>query len=51
MDYHLHFASIYFFFLFRAAPAAYVSFWARVESELQLQAYITAKARPDPSCI
>ena len=36
-----------YFCLFRAPPAAYRSFWARVESELQLLAYATATATPD----
>ena len=39
----------FFFFLFRAAPAAYRSSWLGVESELQLLAYTTAKATQDPS--
>ena len=41
----------FFFFFFRATPAADESFQARVKSELQLQAYATATARPDPSRI
>ena len=39
----------FFFFLFRAAPAAYGSFQAGVESELQLPAYTIATATPDLS--
>ena len=39
------------FFLFRAAPTAYGSTQARVESEWQLLAYATAKAISDPSHI
>ena len=41
-----------FFFLFRAAPAAYGSSQAReIELELQVLAYSTATAVLDPSCI
>ena len=40
-----------FFFplLFRTAPVAYGGSQARVEWELQLPAYATATAAPDPS--
>ena len=38
-----------FFLLFRAVPVAYGSFQAGVKSELQLLAYATATATPDPS--
>ena len=46
--------SSFFFFcfllfaFFRATPSAYASSQARVESELQLPAYIRATAMPDP---
>ena len=40
-----------YFFLFIAAPEAYGSSQARVESELQLLAYATATAIPDSSSI
>ena len=39
------------FFLFMAAPLAYGNSWARVKSELQLQACITVTAMPYLSCI
>ena len=39
------------FFLFTAAPVAHESSLARVELELQLQAYITAIVTLDLSCI
>ena len=39
----------YFFRLFRAAPVAYRSSQARVESELQLLAYVTATGLQDLS--
>ena len=38
----------FFFFLFRAAPAAYGSSQAEVKSELQLLTYTTAIATQDP---
>ena len=44
--------SFFFFFFFgsfRAAPVAYGSSQARGQLELQLQAYTTATAMPDPS--
>ena len=41
----------FLFCLFRAASAAYGGSQARVESELQLLAYVTATAMPDPSCV
>ena len=37
------------FFFFKAKPVSYESSWTGVESELQLPAYITATAMPDPS--
>ena len=39
------------FFIFRAVPTAYGSSRLAVELELQLLAYVTATATPDPSCI
>ena len=45
----LFFAS--FFCHFRDTPAAYRGSKAGVESELQLSAYATAAAKPDPSWI
>ena len=42
---------LFAFFLFTVTPAAYGSSPARVKSELQLQAYTTATATPDPNCI
>ena len=42
---------LFFFFLFRAPPAAYEVLRQGVESELQLPAYTTATATPDPSRI
>ena len=41
----------FFFFLFRATPAACGSPRLGVKLELQLLAYPTATATPDPSCI
>ena len=41
----------YLFIYLRAAPAAYGVPWRGVELELQLQAYTTARATPDPSHI
>ena len=38
-------------FVFRAAPAVYGSSQARGQMELQLLAYTTATAMPDPSCV
>ena len=40
-----------YLFLFMAIPAAYGSSQARVASKLQLPAYATATAMPDPSCV
>ena len=40
-----------FFGLFRAAPAAYGDSQLGVKMELQLPAYTTATATPDPSSI
>ena len=34
-----------------AEPLAYVNSWSRVKSVLQLLAYTTATAMPDPCCI
>ena len=53
----LYFISLYFTFIlfyfsrFRAAPPAYGDSQARGQSELQLSAYTTAIAMPDPRCI
>ena len=41
----------FFPLIFRAAPVVYGSSWARVESELKLQAYATATPMQDPSYI
>ena len=43
------FPFFFFFGLFGAVPAAYGSSWAGVKSELQLPAYATATAIPDPT--
>ena len=45
---HLLFVDL-FFLLFGAVPGAYGSSQARVELELQLSAYATVMAMPDPS--
>ena len=41
----------FLFFLFMASPAAYGSSWPGIKLKLQLQAYTTATAMPDPSHI
>ena len=41
---------LFFFCLFRVTPKAYRSSQARVKKELQLLAYTTAPAMPDPNC-
>ena len=46
-----HRAFFFNFFLLMAISVAYVSSWAGVISEQQLQAYTTAMAMLDPSCI